>query len=191
MSVFPLSPSESSDKPQEYSDHERELLDRLAKVVVKWNMSVPAIMALESVKPLNYIGSQAMVFAEPMAHAMEPILQIVLKNFSMEDYNTITNMLERRHSIEALLLRIEYHDSVAFRKEKLFKRLKREYLKQQPLGTRIKSKVLGFKVPSHLGPEWKAKMEAIDKSAEAEEKQRAEMKPVDDGAAPKTDKDQR
>ena len=173
MSLFPLSPSEHRAETPEYTEHERELLERLAKVVVKWNMSVPAIMALESVKPLNFIGSQAMVFAEPMAHAMEPLIQIIMKNFSMEDYNTLRGMLERRETIEALLLRIEYHDSIAYRKEKLFKKLKREYLKQQPLGTRIKSKIIGFKVPKHLEPEWKAKMEAIEKSAQAEDLKRS------------------
>lgn len=191
MSVFPLNPSESSDKPQEYSEHERELLERLAKVVVRWNMSVPAIMALESVKPLNFIGSQAMVFAEPMAHAMEPLLQVIMKNFSIEDYNTLRAMLERRETIEELLLCIEYHDSIAYRKEKLFKKLKREYLKKQPLGYRIKSKVLGFKVPKHLEPEWKAKMEAIEKSAEAEAKKRLKEESAEKPEMPDDDQDRR
>ncbi len=174
MNIFPLSSSESDERPQGYSEHERELLDRLAKIAVKWHMSVPVIMTLESVKPLNFIGSQAMVFAEPMVYAMEPALQIVMKSFNMEDYNTLRTMLERRETIEALLLRVEYFDSIAYRKEKLFKKLKREYLKQQPLGFRIKSKILGFKTPKHLEADWKARMEAIEKSAEEEEAKRNE-----------------
>ncbi len=170
MTMFPLGQSDSSEKVHDYTEHEKDLLDRLAHVVVKWNMSVPTIMALESVKPLNFIGSQAMVFAEPMAHAIEPLIQIIMKNFNMADYNTLRGMLERRETIEALLLRIEHYDSIAYRKEKLFKKLKRDYLKQQTLGTRIKSKLLGFKVPKHLEPEWKAKLEAIEKSAEESDK---------------------
>jgi len=181
--MFPLSHSDS-EGTSDYNEHEKELLERLAKVVVKWNMSVPTIMALESVKPLNFIGSQAMVFAEPMAHAIEPLVQIIMKNFNMEDYNNLRAMLERRETIEALLLRIEHHDSIAYRKEKLFKKLKREYLKQQTFGTRLKSKLIGFKVPDHLEPEWKAKMEAIEKAAEAADRKWQDATPQDGPSNP-------
>ena len=78
-------------------------------------MTAPAIMALESVKPLNYIGSQAMVF-------FEPIIQTI---FNLKDYDTMRQMLERRETIEMLLLRIEFFDAFARRKEKLFNKLKK------------------------------------------------------------------
>ncbi len=41
---------------------EDAVLEKLAKMVVKRGFSVPAIMFLESIKPLNYITSQALVF---------------------------------------------------------------------------------------------------------------------------------
>ena len=43
---------------------EEELLRKVAQKVVDRRMTVPAIIFLESVKPLSYIGSQVMVFLE-------------------------------------------------------------------------------------------------------------------------------
>ena len=71
-------------------------------------------------------------------------------------------MLERRETIEMLLLRVEYFDAIAKRKEKLFNKLKREYLRTQTNGFRFKSALIGFRVPKHLEADWKAKMDAID-----------------------------
>jgi hypothetical protein len=155
MGFFPLHSADDKNAADKYSDHEKELLDKLARKVVHWKMSVPAIMALESVKPLNYIGSQAMVFFEPMIQSL----------FNLADYDTLRLMLERRETIEMLLLRVEHFDAIAKRKEKLFNKLKREYLKAQTFGFRFKSAVIGFRVPKHLEADWKARMDAIDAEA--------------------------
>jgi hypothetical protein len=48
------------------------------------------------------------------------------------------------------------------RKEKLFKKLKTEFLRSQTTGYRIKSAIIGFRVPKHLENDWKAKLDAID-----------------------------
>ena len=133
-------PDSDKDDKQQLTEHESELLDKVAKKVVQWKMSVPAIMALETVKPLNYIGSQAMVFFEPIVQAV----------FNFKDYDAFRLMMERRETIELLLQRIEHFDAFAVRKEKLFKKLKKEYLKKQTFGYRLKSSILGFKVPLHL-----------------------------------------
>lgn len=155
MGFFPIgAPSEGA--PQErYSEHERELLDKVAQKVVHWKMAIPAIMTLESVKPLNYIGSQAMVFFEPMVQTL----------LNLKDYDTFRQMLEKRETIEELLLRIEHFDAIALRKEKLFNKLKKEYLKKQSFGYRLKSSIIGFSVPKHLEAEWKAKLEALEAEA--------------------------
>ncbi len=152
MGFFPLHSADDQNAAGKYSDEEKALLDKLAKKVVHWKMTAPAIMALESVKPLNYIGSQAMVF-------FEPIIQTI---FNLKDYDTVRQMLERRETIEMLLLRIESFDAVAGRKEKLFNKLKKEYLRTQTTGFRFKSALVGFRVPKHLEVDWKAKLDAID-----------------------------
>ena len=91
---------------------EDAVLEKLAKKVVQWHMSVPAILFLESMKPLNYIGAQAMVFFEPIVQGI----------FTIKDYNTLRVALERRESIENLLQKIEAHDAVAYKREKLYKK---------------------------------------------------------------------
>lgn len=158
--MFPLSSDSKDAAAAKFSDEERALLDKVAKKVIEWKMSVPAIMTLESVKPLNFIGSQAMVFFEPMVKAI----------FNLKEYDTFREMLERRESIEALLLRIEHFDAIAARKEKIFKKLQKDYLKTQSRGYRIKSSILGFRVPKHLEAEWKAKIDAVDAEFAAQEK---------------------
>jgi hypothetical protein len=99
------------------SEEERVVLDKLAKQVVKRGMTVPAIVFLESVKPLNFIASQAMVFFEPIVQAI----------FSIRDYNTFRSALEKRETIEILLLKIEALDAVAVEREKRIKK----YVKRQ------------------------------------------------------------
>jgi hypothetical protein len=91
---------------------ENAVLDKLANKVVDKGMAVPAILFLESVKPLNYIGSQMMVF-------FEPIVQTV---FNFKDYSTLRTTLEKRNSIEILLLKIEEFDAKSFAREKRLKK---------------------------------------------------------------------
>ena len=91
---------------------EDAVLEKLAKKVVEWKMSVPAILALESVKPLNFIGSQAMVFFEPIVQAV----------FNIKDYDTLRVALEKRETIEILLLKIEAHDVLSLVREKRIKK---------------------------------------------------------------------
>jgi hypothetical protein len=167
MGFFPLHSADDQNAAGKYNDEEKALLDKLAKKVVHWKMTAPAIMALESVKPLNYIGSQAMVF-------FEPIIQTI---FNLKDYDTMRQMLERRETIEMLLLRIESFDAVARRKERLFNKLKKEYLRTQTTGFRFKSALIGFRVPKHLEVDWKAKLDAIDAET-------AEPQPTGDARKP-------
>ncbi len=158
MSLFPLSHSSEEQKPPSgFTDEELQLLDKVARKVIQWKMAVPAIMTLESFKPLNFISAQAMVFFEPIVTAI----------FNLKEYDQFRQMLERRETIEKLLQRIEHFDSIAYRKEKFFKKLKKDFLKQQSLGYRLKSSIIGFRVPKHLEAEWKAKIDAIDAEAES------------------------
>ncbi len=157
--MFPLSSDSESAAKTAFSDDERALLDKVAKKVVEWKMAVPAIMTLESVKPLNFIGAQAMIF-------FEPIVQSLL---NLKDYDTFRGMLERRESVEALLLRIEHFDAISYRKERVFKKLQKQYLKSQSWGYRLKSSMLGFRVPKHLEQDWKAKLDAVEAEVEKSE----------------------
>jgi len=81
--------------PLNREDH--ALLSKLADAVVRRRMAAPAILFLGSLRPLGYMGSQAMVFLRPFATLL----------FKPSDYERLTAILERREGIDALLNAIE------------------------------------------------------------------------------------
>jgi hypothetical protein len=105
-------PSPDGPESTKPTPEEQELMDKLAKKVVRYGMTVPAILFLETVKPLNYIGSQTMVFFEPFFGAL----------FDLKDYTTFQKGMEKRHNVENLLLTIEKYDAEAQQKERDFKK---------------------------------------------------------------------
>jgi hypothetical protein len=106
-------PEGDKNKP---TPEEQVLIDRFAVWVVKRGLTVPAIMALESTKPLNWIGSQMMLVAEPAAWAIEPMLKSFFK-FNHQDYLKFQQLLEKRWSMEEIILAIERFDAEAKEKE--------------------------------------------------------------------------
>ena len=167
MTYFKDMHSSSSEKPDPRDTRilpeEEAVLEKAAKKVVQWKMTVPAIIFLESVKPLNYIGSQALVF-------FEPIVQSV---FSIKDYDTFRSALEKRESIEVLLHKIEALDAVAYRRDKLYKKK----LKEQRRKWKWYQRYLGINQPRiEIDP---AELEPVD---------RPDKKPPDDSSSKSTDK---
>jgi len=75
----------------------KELLEKLATGIVGRRLTAPAIAFLESIKPLNFIGSQAMLFFRPIVGAI----------FPTSVYDKIEKILEKRCGIERLLSAIE------------------------------------------------------------------------------------
>jgi len=67
-SVVPGDPKKA--EPSLLTVEENEVLDKLARKAVDKGFTVPSILFLESVKPLNYIGSQALVFFEPIIQSI-------------------------------------------------------------------------------------------------------------------------
>ena len=74
-----------------------QLLERLAGRVVELRMDVPALLTLETARPLSLIASQAMVFFEPLVQSI----------FSFPDYRRFAALVERRDAIEHLMRMIE------------------------------------------------------------------------------------
>ena len=73
------------------------ILDKAAQFIAKRHLQAPAIMALQSMTPLNFIGSQALIVIEPF---LGPF-------FKQEDYQKIIEILEHRDGIELFIQRIE------------------------------------------------------------------------------------
>lgn len=75
------------------------LLERVAARVVELRLEVPAILTLESVRPLSFVASQAMIFFQPLVQA--------LLRFS--EYQRFAALAERRDALESLIALIERH----------------------------------------------------------------------------------
>ncbi len=95
-------------RPEDISEADFSLLVSLAKKIVARRLAVPAIFFLESSKPLNYVGAQAMVFFGPLVRIL----------FESPNYYRYTELLEDRRTIELLLLMVEEYESENARQEK-------------------------------------------------------------------------
>lgn len=73
------------------------MLDSIARQVVRRRLTAPVILALQSVKPLGFLGSQAMVALKPFAELIIPV----------ERYDRFAQIMERREGVELLITRIE------------------------------------------------------------------------------------
>ncbi len=82
----------------ELSEEETILFNKLAKQVVARGMGTPAILFLETSKPLGFVASQVMVF-------FRPFVQMVISD--PVNYETLRTSLERRGTIEELIKCIE------------------------------------------------------------------------------------
>ncbi|RMG19294.1 MAG: hypothetical protein D6729_05695 [Deltaproteobacteria bacterium] len=85
------------DEPTAFTEEEARLLDRIAEEVVRRRLEVPAIFLLESMKPLSFVGAQAMHFFQPIVAAFLP----------PDGWDRLASLLERRETLEALIRRIE------------------------------------------------------------------------------------
>jgi hypothetical protein len=74
-----------------------EFIDKLAKEIVKRHLAAPAIVMLESMKPLSFVGSQAMVF-------FNPLISII---GNMKSYALFQKILEDRELLDKLISAIE------------------------------------------------------------------------------------
>jgi hypothetical protein len=79
------------------TDEEREVVERLAAAIVRRGMTSPALLLLESSRPLNFLGSQLLLFLGPVA-------DLVLRG---PGHRILQQFLERRGSVEYICRRIE------------------------------------------------------------------------------------
>jgi len=92
------------DKPGAAEPTERivEIVDKVAKAVVRRKMTTPALMALEMGRPLNFVASQAI-------HFFRPIISVVLDTEAIKEFATF---LEQRGSVEYLCRRLEHWSQI-------------------------------------------------------------------------------
>jgi hypothetical protein len=73
------------------------LLARVAARVVELRLEVPAVLALETARPLSVVAGQGLVFLQPIAEAL----------FPLPDYERFARLVQRRDALESLTARIE------------------------------------------------------------------------------------
>jgi hypothetical protein len=110
----------AGDAPREggagLAAEDRVLLERLARWLVERRLGVPAVLFIESAKPLSFVGSQAMYFFEPMVKAF----------LSGKDYTRVAQLMEDRVNVDEFLRIVEDQEEKAREGEREEKRRAQE-----------------------------------------------------------------
>jgi len=90
---------------------DKEILERIARRVHEKKMTAATILWVESHRNLNFIGSQLMVFSQPLFDMTHPLFNAVLNRFGIyiapADFPKLARALEKRYSIEYLIQQLE------------------------------------------------------------------------------------
>lgn len=78
---------------------QRVLLEKVATWVVRRGLTTPAILFLETGKPLNFLGSQLLI-------GFSPFIQAIFKG---DEYQKFALILEKDANVELLIELIEAH----------------------------------------------------------------------------------
>ncbi|MBU0610644.1 MAG: hypothetical protein KKI08_22360 [Armatimonadetes bacterium] len=86
-------------QPDDVYDRERqrEVLGKVARELAKRRLTAPAIFTLESMMPLTYVASQALVMLKPFVQAL----------IGGKDYAVFAAALEARENVEWLVQQLE------------------------------------------------------------------------------------
>ena len=85
------------------NQHESEAVDEILKFIVRFGLTVPAILSLETLHPLSRMGSQFM-------HVLTPSIGVFL---SPTHWTALANLLDEPGGLEYLLSRLEAFDRQA------------------------------------------------------------------------------
>jgi len=91
----------TSHENKTLSERELAVILKLVAVIQKRKLTLPATMFLECAQPLNYIGSQMMVFFRPFLTFF----------FTPADYDIFQGILERREGIKRIIEELEKIDT--------------------------------------------------------------------------------
>jgi len=112
--------AEGGSPAEALSAYEEEMLERVAGKIVSWRMSVPAVLFLETGKPLSFLGSQALIFLEPFVRSV----------FTVPDYEKFSALVERRENVELLIRKIEAKEE-EIKEEERKEKLRRKKCRQR------------------------------------------------------------
>ncbi|MBC8174658.1 MAG: hypothetical protein H8E82_03280 [Candidatus Marinimicrobia bacterium] len=82
------------------TETQKVVVDRVCQEIARRHLTTPALLFLETFRPLNFIGAQAM-------HFFHPIVSAIL---SGDGYRHFAEFLEKRGSVDYFCERIEYFE---------------------------------------------------------------------------------
>jgi len=97
----------SPDPSDEFAEY-RPVIRAFARIVVKYGLTTPAVILLESEKPLNWIFSQGIHFFSPSVSIATEMLKVC----SREEIDRFARFLEDRRSFSVLVEEIEKQEEL-------------------------------------------------------------------------------
>jgi len=94
------------------AEDDRVFLEGMARWLGERRLATPALLFLESTKPLNFVGSQLMFFFEPVVRAL----------VNGGNYSRFASLMEDRDHVEEFLRMIERSDEEMRTRDKEVKR---------------------------------------------------------------------
>jgi hypothetical protein len=85
--AFAVAPPAATFSPEELA-----LLEKIVRLIVSRDMAIPAVLFLESLGSLSFLGSQ-------VVHGLKPFMDVVI---DPADAERLAILLERRESVERL-----------------------------------------------------------------------------------------
>ena len=82
-------------------DTTKKAVDDTCSFIVRFGMTTPAILAVESMRPLSFVGSQ-------MMHVLSPSIAAFLSPVS---WDALAKLLEKREGLDYFLERLEAIDA--------------------------------------------------------------------------------
>ena len=81
------------DPGVQFTDDDDALVERVARFVVDRRLTAPALLALETGRPLTFLGSQVAAF-------FGPVLSLA---FPQQDYKRFVRLMERRGCVDLFI----------------------------------------------------------------------------------------
>ena len=103
--------------------HEKALekIEKIARYIVKRHMGSAAILAIESLRPMNFIASQLMYFLSPFAEII----------FNGKEYEEFAALIEKQEYVKLLVDRIDELDAEMHKEIRKQKRAIKEVRKKK------------------------------------------------------------
>jgi hypothetical protein len=90
-----------SSGPFEVTESQAAAVEKMAKLIARFSLTLPAIMTLESMRPLAFVGSQFM-------HVMSPAATMLLP---FAEWDQVAHLMEDRRGVEYVITAIERADA--------------------------------------------------------------------------------